>query len=69
MDNMKKTSEIHIRLSQDNANKVLRLSRKHNMSYSAVANQLLDQVDVSNITVETKVETKTETVVIKKIIL
>jgi hypothetical protein len=66
---MKKTSEIHIRLSQDNANKVLRLSRKHNMSYSAVANQLLDQVDVSNITVETKVETKTETVVIKKIIL
>ena len=66
---MKKTSEIHIRLTNDNANKVLRLSRKHNMSYSAVANQLLDQIDITNIKVETKTEIKTETVVIKKIIL
>ena len=65
MDNMKKTSEIHIRLSQDNANKVLRLSRKHNMSYSAVANQLLDQVDENRVTEQ---ELK-ETVITKRIIL
>jgi len=58
MDNMKKTSEIHIRLSQTNANKVLKISRKLNLSYSAVVNQLLDQIDENKLKTETKVETK-----------
>jgi hypothetical protein len=55
---MKKTSEIHIRLSQTNANKVLKISRKLNLSYSAVVNQLLDQIDENKLKTETKVETK-----------
>lgn len=55
---MKKPSQIHIRLSQLNANKVLKISRKLNLSYSAVVNQLLDQIDENKIKTETKVETK-----------
>ena len=65
MADMKKTSQIHIRLSQANANKVLKISRRLNLSYSTVVNQLLDQIDENKVTEQ---ELK-ETVITKRIIL
>ncbi len=55
---MKNNSQIQIRLSQRNAKMVLKISREHNISYSAAVNQILDQVDISKLKSEKKVETK-----------
>lgn len=64
---MKRNTGIHIRLTTINSEKILKLSKKYNMTYNSVVNQLLDQIDPGKLKEEVKIET--QTVTIKKIIL
>ena len=64
---MKRTAGIHIRLTNENSEKILKPSKRYNMTYNSVVNQLLDQIDPGKLKEEVKIET--QTVTIKKIIL
>lgn len=64
---MKRSTGIHIRLTAVNSEKVLKLSKKYNISYNSIVNQLLDQIHPGKLKEETKVETQTITT--RKIIL
>ena len=56
MVNMK-IKKMHIRLNLKNTEMVLTISRRANMTYSEVVNQLLEKIDPTAIRVEEKVET------------
>ncbi len=61
---MKKNKNgLHIRLTEANTTKILKLANKFGLSYTAITNQLIEQIDTDKL----KENIETKVVTIKKI--